>query len=102
MGRYAEQLDRYLARFPRDQIRIYIYREHRKDPHGLLRDLYTFLDVDPTFEADVSTRHNAGLPPHERPPLLPEARAWIADALAADIARLGQIVDLDLSHWAAA
>ena len=101
MGRYAEQLDRYLALFPREQIRIYIYRELRKDPQGLLRDLYTFLDIDPTFEADITTRHNAGIPHDERPPLLPDARAWIADALAADVARLGQIVDRDLPHWAA-
>ena len=99
MGRYADQIERYQALFPRDQIKIYIYRDFRLAPLSIMQDLFRFLEVDPTFIPDCSTRHNAALPPEERPPLISEARRFIANALSDDIHRLESLIDRDLSHW---
>jgi hypothetical protein len=59
-GDYAPQLERYLARFPRSQFRIYLYDEFKSDGPGLLRDIFRFLDIDDTFTPDLSQRHNEG------------------------------------------
>lgn len=99
MGRYAEQIDRYHALFPRDQLRVYLYRDFRSDPAALIADIFRFLDVDPTFTPDLSTRHNESLPTADRPHVPDAARAWIQDALRGDIERLQTILDRDLSDW---
>jgi hypothetical protein len=60
MGLYTPQLARYLAQFPRQQIRIYLYDDWRADPAAMLADLFGFLGVDPGFVPDMSVRHRAG------------------------------------------
>ncbi len=39
MGRYADQLARYDALFPREQITVYLYRDFRSDPTAVMREL---------------------------------------------------------------
>jgi hypothetical protein len=46
VGRYAEQVERYLITFPREQIKIIIFEEFRRDPVGTYRDVLRFLGVD--------------------------------------------------------
>ena len=99
MGRYADQLARYFALFDRDQIRVYLYRDIRLNLSATLVDIYRFLEVDDSFHADVSTRHNAGMPADQRPSLTLEARRLIEAALGDDIPRLESMLDRDLSHW---
>jgi hypothetical protein len=57
-GLYATQLGRFLDIFPRDQVRVYLYESYRADPRALLRDLFTFLGVNPDHPIDLSKRHN--------------------------------------------
>jgi hypothetical protein len=57
-GNYASQLARYFELFERDQIRIYVFEEFRCDPLTVLRDIFSFLDVDEEFRPDTETRHN--------------------------------------------
>lgn len=57
VGFYHAQLSRYVERFPAHQLRIYLYEDFRNHPHRLLRDLFTFLDVDPSFEPDMTYRY---------------------------------------------
>ncbi len=99
MGRYADQLARYFALFDRSQIKILLYRDFRIDPLGTLADLQRFLEVDDSFQTDVSTRHNAAMPVEQRPPLNLEARRLIEDTLSEDIFRLEAMLGRDLSHW---
>jgi hypothetical protein len=62
-GLYYDQLGRYFDLFDRDQIRIYIYEDFSANPYRVLRDIFDFLDVDPTFTPRVAARYNAsGLP----------------------------------------
>ena len=56
IGLYSAQVQRYLDLFPRSQIRIYWYEEAWREPMGLLKDLFEFLDVDPTFQPDISRK----------------------------------------------
>ena len=58
-GLYHQMLSRYFDRFPRHRIRVYLFDDLLRDPNGLLRDLFTFLDVDPTFVPDLSRRYGA-------------------------------------------
>jgi hypothetical protein len=60
VGMYSVQLERYLAVFPREQLRVYIYDDLVRDSLSVCRDAFRFLDVDDTFEPDTGTRHNTG------------------------------------------
>jgi hypothetical protein len=58
LGYYYEQLERYFILFPRQQIAVYTYDEFSTDPQKVLRNIFQFLGLDSTFEADVSLRYN--------------------------------------------
>ncbi len=58
--RYFEQLSRYRAAFPEEQLRVYLYEDFEADPLSVLSDIFAFIDVDPSFRPDVSYRPNAG------------------------------------------
>ena len=57
-GLYASQLQRYYDRFPREQIRVYLYDDFTADPGALFRDLFGFLGVEPGFVPDMTRRPN--------------------------------------------
>lgn len=66
-GFYFAQLERYLAHFARGRLGIYLYDDLQRDPRRLLREIFDFLEVDPSFTPDISLRHNrAGLPRSRR------------------------------------
>ncbi|PJE64593.1 MAG: hypothetical protein COU90_02015 [Candidatus Ryanbacteria bacterium CG10_big_fil_rev_8_21_14_0_10_43_42] len=48
-GLYYEYIKRYLTVFPREQIFIGIYEEMRKKPALFIKNLYTFLNINPSF-----------------------------------------------------
>jgi hypothetical protein len=58
MGFYADQVQRYLDRFPRTQIRIWLYEDARDRPREFMQQVFTFLGVDSAFTPDISTHHN--------------------------------------------
>ena len=47
--KYAEQIERYLAYFDREQLKIIIFDDFKNDTPGVYRDILSFLDVDPDF-----------------------------------------------------
>jgi hypothetical protein len=51
--RYAEQLRRYHAVFPREQVMVLIYDDFRQDNAGTVREVVGFLGVDGTRQLDV-------------------------------------------------
>jgi len=60
---YYKRLKRYFDLFPRDQIKVIIFEEFKKDPAKTVVDLFGFLGVDTSFVPDTSIRHNpAGIP----------------------------------------
>ena len=65
-GFYYTQLSRYLERFDRDSIRVYLYEDLKADPLGVVRDIFGFLSVEKRFVPDISLRHNAGGVPRDK------------------------------------
>jgi hypothetical protein len=59
--RYAEQLERYLALFPREQIAVHLYDDFRADPSRVYADVIAFLGLRP-FQPEL----RAVNPPKER------------------------------------
>jgi len=55
-GLYFQMLSRYYDRFAQGRIRVYLYEDLVRDPQGLLREIFEFLDVDPGFIPDLSQR----------------------------------------------
>jgi hypothetical protein len=55
-GRYFEQVQRFFQHFPREQVRVDLYEDYRANPKQTLADLYRFLEVDPTFQPDLTKR----------------------------------------------
>jgi hypothetical protein len=81
-GFYSTQLERYFNTFDRDQIRIYLYEDLRSNLHGVLRDIFRFLEVDETFVSDTSLKHNvSGTPSRGLLPRLVFRRNPIKTAL---------------------
>lgn len=58
LGCYHARLRPYFERFDRKQIRIYLFEDFVHDAGTVLRDLFSFLGVDPTFVPDTSLVHN--------------------------------------------
>ena len=56
-GRYAEQLRRYQAVFPTDQLSVYLTDDWRKRPAWVWRQILDTLEVRPDFTPDFSERH---------------------------------------------
>jgi hypothetical protein len=51
--RYVEQLRRYHAEFPPEQVLVLIYDDFRRDNEGTVRRVLRFLDVDDTVAIEV-------------------------------------------------
>jgi len=59
--RYVEQLERYSAVFPREQILVLIYEDFRRDNEATVRQVLRFLEIDdqipvPSTEVNPSVR----------------------------------------------
>jgi hypothetical protein len=59
--RYAEQLQRFYAVFPADQVKVLVYDDFRADNEGTVREVCRFLGVEdhgpvPTLEANSTVR----------------------------------------------
>ena len=67
MGFYYEQISRYHETFGSERLRVYLYEDLEGDPEGVLRDIYGFVGIDPSFVPDVSSRYNvSGIPKNKR------------------------------------
>ena len=54
-GLYADQVQRYLDAFPPERVGIWLYEDTKRPT--FLSEVLQFLQVDPTFTLDTSTRH---------------------------------------------
>jgi hypothetical protein len=63
-GRYGEQVARYLATFPRDQLLVLLHEDLQTQPTETLARICRFVGIDDAFVFDTSKRHNVtdGLP----------------------------------------
>ncbi|MEA3326180.1 MAG: sulfotransferase [Chloroflexota bacterium] len=62
-GFYYQQLKRYYQIFNSDQIKVVLYDDLVLDSQALIKDVFTFLDIDQSFEPDTSSHPNiSGFP----------------------------------------
>jgi hypothetical protein len=63
-GRYGTHLQRYLDRFPREQIHVSLFDDLRKDPQAYVDEVFTFLGVRrlELSPADLKSRMPAATP----------------------------------------
>jgi hypothetical protein len=66
VGFYSAQLERYFDTFRRDQIKIFLYDDLKGDPTGVLRSIFSFLEVGDTRLPDLSVKHNISGVPRSR------------------------------------
>ena len=66
LGMYHEQLLRYEEHFDASQMKIILYERFCDEQKQVLREVYEFIGVDPSFEPDTSTRHNVTRYPKSR------------------------------------
>jgi hypothetical protein len=62
-GFYVNPLQRFLREFDSEQIKVFLYDDYQASPHKMLRVLFRYLGVGPSFEVDMSMRYNKGLLP---------------------------------------
>ncbi len=58
LGQYYEQVKRYLEAFSEKQVKILFYEDIIKDIQSVIKELYTFLNVDYTFSPNTDQQHN--------------------------------------------
>lgn len=58
LGLYYEQVKRYKELFSPENIKIIFTEDMRKNSAQVIRELYDFLGVDPSFVPDTSMRYN--------------------------------------------
>lgn len=64
--RYADQMARFLALFPREQILIRLYEEFEGDPATLMQNILAHIGVTSGFRPDMAQKYNAGGVPKNR------------------------------------
>ena len=63
VGKYYVQLRRYFELFDQNNIKIYLYEDFEKDPLNVLRDIFSYLEVNEEFVPNMQRRHNvSGMP----------------------------------------
>jgi hypothetical protein len=96
-GLYSRQLERVFATFPAERVLVLQYERCCRDYDGQLDRTYAFVGVEPGFRPQGMWN-----PPHPNPAAFVRSdrgRA-LAEAYAADVARLAQLVpDLDPELW---
>lgn len=88
-GRYAEQLERWFAHFPREQFLVLQSEAFFKNPAATYREVLEFLDLAP-FDLPVYARHNQGK--REGSVLSAELREQLGAYFAPHQARLEQLL----------
>jgi hypothetical protein len=127
LARYAAQVERYFAAFGRENVHCIVFDDFVRDTAAVYRRTLEFLGVDPAFEAELdprranqrirmqAVRQLRSAPPevkrrmqfdamklHEtgpQSPLSPETAARLRELFAEDVARLGVLLERDLSGW---
>ena len=97
-GFYYDRMKRYFDTFPKEQIRTYLFDDFKKDPTGVVQDLYGFVGVDPEFAPDTAVRHNPANVPRSavlnrvfyHPRAIRSAKAILPDRLQTAAKRLRQ------------
>ena len=76
-GYYHAQLSDWYARFPHEQIKVYLYEDWKNTPQVMLRDLFRFLEVDEDFAPEIRRSNVTLLPKSRRLHNMASNSTWI-------------------------
>lgn len=57
-GFYYKHLSRYYEKYTKENIKVFLYEDIKLDLQKLLKEIFTFLNVDNSFVCDLSVRYN--------------------------------------------
>lgn len=66
LGFYHNQLRHYFNTFEKDQMKIYLYEDLINNPNDMLKDIFKFLGVDPSFAPNMTQKFNVSAVPRYR------------------------------------
>ena len=86
---YFTRMKRFFDAFPREQIKVYVFEEFKRDPGKTMEDLQGFIGVDAGFRPDTSPAYNPANLPRSRvlnrlfyqPTVIRTAKAILPDRL---------------------
>ena len=58
MGLYAKQIKRYKKEFEYSQLKIFLYEDLDNSPEKVLKEVFSFLEIENDFMPPVLSRHN--------------------------------------------
>jgi hypothetical protein len=63
LGLYYEQVKRYLDIFPRDNIKIILFDDFKRDTEKVVREIFKFLNINENVPIDFNKKANVGAVP---------------------------------------
>ena len=57
-GFYITHMKRYFKDFDHDKIKIFLYEDLKDNPKKLIKEMYQFLEIDESFEPDMTIKYN--------------------------------------------
>jgi hypothetical protein len=91
-GRYAEQLERWLELYPREQLLVLRFEDLVKDPLAVLNQTLAYLRLPPMQEARLEARNTRNYPP-----MNPETAARLRESFAPENRRLEALLGQPMS-----
>ena len=124
---YHDKVQRFLDVFGSEAVKIVIFDDYAADTLAVYRDIASFLGIDPAFEPNLDIRASYAamrsdvlkqmrkLPPElrkvmrgggkrhlgKKQPMREAFRVRLKRHFAADVEKLGALIDRDLGHWCA-
>jgi hypothetical protein len=80
-GEYARQLSRYVERFPREQVHVWLYDDLVADPVRMMRQVFQALGVDPDVDVTLGDHNVGSVPTSTRDRVLLSARTRLRPIL---------------------
>jgi hypothetical protein len=65
-GFYHLHLTRFLSHFPEEQLKLFLFEDLTERPRDVMREVFSFLGIDDTFELPTTEAFNASVVPRSR------------------------------------
>lgn len=98
-GYYREQIDRYLALFPSEQLRVVLFDDLTRDPRKVVREICEFVGADSSIANEIDYQRVNRSDPEMLRHVSQDALAWLLDHYREHNARLQESLGQSLEQW---
>jgi hypothetical protein len=98
-GYYLQQIERYRALFPHEQLRIVLFDDLVAHPRKLMRDTCEFVGADPGLSERINYRVENRSDPEMLRHVEPDSVSWLLQHYRDHNARLQEFLGRSLQHW---